>query len=61
MYSDNGTNFQGADRELQASFEAVSSDPTLQVTLANDSIQWHFIPSTAPHFGGPWEARSQKL
>jgi len=29
MYSDNGTNFQGADRELEASFEAVSSDSTL--------------------------------
>jgi len=35
MYSDNGTNFRGANRELQASFEMISSDPTLQVALAN--------------------------
>jgi len=55
MYSDNRTNFQGTDRESQASFEAVSSDPTLQVALANDGIQWHFIPSAAPHFGRLWE------
>jgi len=38
MYSDNGTNFRGADRELQGSFEAVSSNPTLQVALANDGV-----------------------
>jgi len=46
MYSDNETNFRDADRELQASFEAVSSDPTLQVALANGGIllpRSHFI------------------
>jgi len=56
LYSENGTNFRGADRELQVVFEAVSSDPTLQVALANDGIRWHFIPPSAPHFGGLWEA-----
>jgi imidazoleglycerol phosphate dehydratase HisB len=52
MYSDNGTNFHGADQELQTSFRAMSSDSTLQVTLASDGVQWHFIPSAASHFGG---------
>jgi hypothetical protein len=56
MYSDNSTNFHGTDRELQTSFRAMSSNLTLQVTLANDSVQWHFIPPAAPHFGGLWEA-----
>jgi len=38
MYNDNGTNFHDADWELQTSFRVMSSDSTLQVTLANDGI-----------------------
>jgi len=56
MYSDNGTNFHGADHELRASLQAIRSDATLQANLANDGVQWHFIPPAAPHFGGLWEA-----
>jgi len=52
MYSDNGTNFHGADRELRTSFQAMSSDSTLQASLANDGVQRHFILLAAPHFGG---------
>jgi len=51
MYSDNGTNFHGADRELRASLQAMRSDSTLQANLVNDGVQWHFIPPAAPHFG----------
>ncbi|XP_029175540.1 uncharacterized protein LOC114944008 [Nylanderia fulva] len=56
LYSDNGTNFHGADRELKSTFDAVSSDPSLRDVLANDRVEWHFIPSASPHFGGLWEA-----
>jgi len=38
MYSDNGTNFHSADQELQTSFQAMNSDPILQVILANDGV-----------------------
>jgi hypothetical protein len=61
MYSDNGTNVHGADRELPTSFQAVSSDSTLQASLANDGVQWHFIYPAAPHFGGLWEAGVKSL
>jgi len=56
IYSDNGMNFRGADRELRTNFQAMSLDSTLQASLANDGVQWHFIPPTALHFGGLWEA-----
>lgn len=56
IYSDNGTNFQGADRELSVAFQNLVADPLLKDSIANDNITWHFIPSSAPHFGGLWEA-----
>ncbi|XP_071580298.1 uncharacterized protein, partial [Temnothorax nylanderi] len=56
MYSDNGTNFVGADRELQRSFRALVNNPSLKEILANDGVRWHFVPPAAPHFGGLWEA-----
>ncbi|XP_070166148.1 uncharacterized protein [Polyergus mexicanus] len=56
MYSDNGTNFQGADRELNTTFQRLVADPQIQDAIANDNIKWHFIPPSAPHFGGLWEA-----
>lgn len=46
MYSDNGTNFRGAYTELNQSMKNV---------LANEGIQWSFIPPMSPHFGGCWE------
>lgn len=56
MYSDNGTNFRGADRELRQAFLAVSQNHSLHHLLAGDETNWHFIPANAPHFGGLWEA-----
>jgi hypothetical protein len=53
---DNGTNFHDADRKLQTSFRAMSSDSILQVTLMSNGVQWHLIHSAAFHFGDLWEA-----
>jgi len=61
MYSDNGPNFHGADRELQTSYQALRTDSTLQAGLTNDGVQWHFIPPAAPHFVGLWEAGVKSL
>ncbi|CAB0040768.1 unnamed protein product [Trichogramma brassicae] len=55
LISDNGTNFHGADRELRQLFmEASSFYHEVAQTLANDGVE--FIPPSAPHFGGLWEA-----
>ncbi|XP_065362078.1 uncharacterized protein LOC135955647 [Calliphora vicina] len=58
LYSDCGTTFIGASKELQAlhhrSETSLSDD--LAETLHNDGTNWHFIPPASPHFGGLWEA-----
>jgi len=56
IYSDHGTNFIGADKELRNTFRTIIQDPILKGQIANDRITWHFNPPTAPHFGGVWEA-----
>lgn len=59
LYSDNATNFVGADRELTKTLNTMLSENNSQLIhnyLANQGIQWHFIPPRAPHFGGLWEA-----
>ncbi|XP_018370110.1 PREDICTED: uncharacterized protein LOC108765763 [Trachymyrmex cornetzi] len=56
MYSDNGTNFHGADRELQRQFHALTDHPAMRDVLAANGVEWEFVPSAAPHFGGLWEA-----
>ncbi|XP_076301460.1 uncharacterized protein LOC143219342 [Lasioglossum baleicum] len=61
MYSDNGTNFQGADKEMTAAFRAATRDTTWRNKLATDHVAWHFIPPSAPHFGGLWEAGIRSL
>ncbi|XP_070170685.1 uncharacterized protein [Polyergus mexicanus] len=40
MYSDNGTNFQGADRELNTTFQRLVADPQIQDAIANDNIEF---------------------
>ncbi|XP_029178513.1 uncharacterized protein LOC114946230 [Nylanderia fulva] len=57
LYSDCGTNFVGADRQLSALFSAASADGRrIAAFAAQEKIQWHFNPSAAPNFGGLWEA-----
>ncbi|XP_046963315.1 uncharacterized protein LOC124532456 [Vanessa cardui] len=58
LYSDNGTNFVGAARELRILFAQEKSTLTKDIAeaLANNGTTWHFIPPHSPHFGGLWEA-----
>jgi len=53
IYSDCGTNYVGAARQLKALFR----DTTVQDQLSSHlTCTWHFNPPAAPHFGGIWEA-----
>lgn len=56
VYSDNGTNYQGADRELTRRLREILQDPDLRNHFATEKIHWRFIPPAAPPFGGLWEA-----
>lgn len=53
VYSDNGTNFRGASKELKQAIRdlnkrAVAKEFELE-------LKWYFIPPAAPHMGGCWE------
>ncbi|XP_065356290.1 uncharacterized protein LOC135950686 [Calliphora vicina] len=55
LFSDNGTTFIGASRQMAKDFLLTSrSELTNHFTYQN--IQWHFIPPGSPHMGGLWEA-----
>lgn len=56
IHSDNATNFKGADRELQELFKAGKNTKPATEVMAECGLQWKFIPTRAPHFGGIWEA-----
>ena len=64
MYSDNGTNFQGAANELHDVYKMLHSSSqmaTVQDILATEGCDWKFIPPHSPHFGGLWEAAVKSM
>lgn len=59
IYSDNGSNFIGAEKEVKVLHDFVNSpinQGVITKALANDTISWHFILARSPHLGGLWEA-----
>lgn len=55
IHSDNGTNFRGADRELQKAIRELLLDDKLKDEITGLGIVWTFNPPEAPHMGGVWE------
>jgi transposase InsO family protein len=60
LYSDNGTNFHGAERELRESLADLDQTKIHDVMTAK-GIEWHFIPPGSPHMGGAWERMVQSV
>ncbi|XP_058801546.1 uncharacterized protein LOC131670173 [Phymastichus coffea] len=59
MHSDNGTNFVGANNELQKIYKLHDSPEfkdAIQTFAASERIEWNFNPPLSPYFGGLWEA-----
>lgn len=59
LWSDQGTNFKGGEKELKEAFVALV--PELQRQLASQQIQFNFNPPNSPHFGGCWEREIRSL
>ncbi|XP_022172914.1 uncharacterized protein LOC111035558 [Myzus persicae] len=58
IYSDCGTNFVGASRQLRQFF----LDSTVRFQVSSHlPCSWHFNPPSAPHFGGLWEAAVKSM
>ncbi|XP_057329854.1 uncharacterized protein LOC130670463 [Microplitis mediator] len=59
IYSDNGTNFVGANnslKELNDLWNDPQHNQRVHDFATHKGIRWHFIPTRAPSFGGLWEA-----
>ncbi|GAB0095965.1 uncharacterized protein DMENIID0001_114080 [Sergentomyia squamirostris] len=56
MYSDNGTNFVGGEKELRHILQKHETQRMIANEAAAQHVQWHFNPPGAPHQGGIWEA-----
>ncbi|XP_075157941.1 uncharacterized protein LOC142231207 [Haematobia irritans] len=59
IYSDNATNFVGANRELKEMLQHFLSTEhitNVEEMCRQEGIQWKFIPPRSPHFGGLWES-----
>ena len=64
LHCDNGSNFVGARRELEAFYSTLEEkdvDETVQHFLSRNDIKWNHIPARAPHFGGLWEAAVRSM
>ena len=58
IWSDNGTNFIGANCELKELHEFLNQQKNGHILefCTSRNIEWRFIPGHSPHFSGLWEA-----
>jgi hypothetical protein len=56
VHSDNGTNFVGAENELNSFIQELPKSGAFQQFLKVKNIDWRFQPPRAPHFGGAHES-----
>ena len=64
FYSDNGTNFHGANnemrRELENEFKKLNK-ARIQEEFTSAEYSWTFNPPASPHMGGVWERMVQSV
>lgn len=60
IYSDNGTNFVRADKDLKMAVKSWQEN-SVQDYISWNGTQWNFITPSAPHQGGLWEAAVKRM
>lgn len=60
VWSDNGTNFVGAEQELGKMLKSWQETDLFE-RLQELSVNWHYITPSAPHQGGLWEAAVRSM
>ena len=64
IWTDNGSNFVGAQRKLQEIYTLLENQQTkgdIINFLNARRITWYFSPGRAPHHGGIWELSRGKI
>lgn len=57
LYSDGGTNFISADKELRRLFiQGSQENLAIASLISRDCTDWRFNQPAAPHMGGEWKA-----
>ncbi|XP_055628587.1 uncharacterized protein LOC129770031 [Toxorhynchites rutilus septentrionalis] len=54
IFSDRGTNFQGASKELKEVLQDINQEQLMR-EFTTSNTEWTFIPPASPHMGGAWE------
>ena len=56
IYSDNGTNFVEAEKEIKKLLLKKESVESISNYASQQGINFHLVPPGSPHMGGLWEA-----
>ncbi len=59
IWSNNGTHFVGANRQLKEFYDFLAqqkTDGVISEFCIAKNVEWHFISEHGPNFGGLWEA-----
>ncbi|XP_055605119.1 uncharacterized protein LOC129753329 [Uranotaenia lowii] len=60
IFSDRGTNFVGANRELKQALRDMDQDKLMEEFISTE-LKWSFLPPSSPHMGGSWERLVQSV
>jgi len=60
VFSDNGTNFRGAETEIKTALEKWNPD-RIENCLRTRGIKWNFNPPHTRHTGGVWKRMMRSL
>ncbi|XP_058827066.1 uncharacterized protein LOC131687047 [Topomyia yanbarensis] len=60
IFSDRGTNFTAANKELGATLAELDQDKIVQ-EIVGPNTEWCFIPPASSHMGGSWERLIQSV